>query len=215
MSTRSPSLLDAAARQADPAVKLAVALQRVEQALSAARGAAAAAQSLSPLQLQLLTDLLHGAGGGATAGHFARRYGLSAPTISDSVRALVERKLVRATPAPGDARRKDLALTAAGRRAVELAAVQLEELVEIARSMPAAQRDACLGALVDLIARLSRAGWVQTDRMCVTCRFFGRGRFPGAALPHYCNLIERRLGNGDLRVDCPEHELAIHDQGVP
>jgi hypothetical protein len=45
-------------------------------------------------------------------------------------------------------------------------------------------------------------------RMCVSCRFFRPEAHPGEESPHHCALLDLALARSDLRVDCPEHELA-------
>lgn len=203
---RTPSLTDPGDRQEDPSVKLAIALFRIGQALGAARGMAANERGVSPLQLQVLIDLAQDAGGVRTAGALAQRYGVSAPTMSDSLALLTRRKLIVQRPSAADARRKDLHLTAKGRTLAERALRELDQLVRVCGEMPRGEREQALATSVDLIRRFTDLGWVRTDRMCTTCRFFERDRAPTSAAPHWCRLISKPLGAGDLRVDCPEHE---------
>lgn len=200
------SMSDPNARQGDPQIKLALGLLRLEQALASARGGAAAEVGLSPLQTQILIDLAHDAGGDRTAGHLARRYGVSAATLSDSVKGLLGKRLVRATASRADARRRDLTLTATGRRAAATAQQKLDTLVRLCAELSPATLGACLEGVVHLIRRCNELGWIQTDRMCVTCRFFARDHAPGTDRPHFCKLVGAPLGGFDLRIDCPEHQ---------
>jgi DNA-binding MarR family transcriptional regulator len=202
------SLASSDDRQSSPAVKLALALLRLEQALASGRAAIAGTQSLSPLQSQVLLDLLHGAGGDQTAAHLARRYGISAATLSDSLAVLARKRLLRAVPVRDDRRRRNLSLTRSGVRAAERAQARLDVLVRLTHELDPAVRATCLQAVIHLIRRCHDLGWIATDRMCVTCRFFVRDRAPNRPQPHFCQLIERPLGPGELRIDCPEHQLA-------
>ena len=64
-------------------------------------------------------------------------------------------------------------------------------------------------SLMDLIASLQRSGIIGLSRMCVTCRFFRSSGAPGQfESPHHCALLDAPLAGSDLRVDCPEHEIA-------
>jgi hypothetical protein len=63
-----------------------------------------------------------------------------------------------------------------------------------------------LRLLLDLIAGLHRSGVITVARMCVTCRFFRRNQHAGAARPHHCALVDMSMADGELRVDCAEHE---------
>ena len=67
--------------------------------------------------------------------------------------------------------------------------------------------------LMRLIGTLQGSGVVTVARMCVTCRFFRRDVHPGSASPHHCGLLDVPLGVGDLRADCPEHELDLSHSG--
>lgn len=212
---RPPSLSDLSDRQENPSVKLAIALFRIGQALGAARGMAASERSVSPLQLQVLIDLAQEAGGARTASALAQRYGLSAPTLSDSLALLTRRKLIVQRPSAADARRKDLHLTAKGRALADRALLELDQLVRICGEMPRAEREQALATSVGLIRRFTDLGWVRADRMCTTCRFFVRDLAPSDAAPHWCRLISKPLGAGDLRVDCPEHEPLVTSANKP
>lgn len=201
----TPSLSDPGDRQESAAVKLALGLFRIGQALSHARGLAAAGQGVSPLQLQILIDLHAKAAGAVTAAELARRHGITAPSMSDSLAGLARRRLIVRRVGEGDARRRVLELSPRGRALAQRALDELDRLVGVCADMPREQRDQALSTAVDLIARFNELGWIQADRMCTTCRFFERERSPDSARPHFCRLIERPLGAADLRVDCPEH----------
>lgn len=199
-------LLDPRARQEDEPTRLALGLLRLEQALAAARGAAAAAGELSTLQLQILFDLSTAPGALPSAAELARRYALSAATLSVSLAGLVRRKLILRRTDSADSRRRTLALTAAGARVVERSAARLDGLVDLARAMPVEERRASLAAIAGLVARAAESGWIRPERMCVACRFFERNRRPKTDAPHWCRLMERPLADFELRLDCPEHQ---------
>jgi hypothetical protein len=62
--------------------------------------------------------------------------------------------------------------------------------------------------LMRLIGSFQRTGIITVTRMCVTCRFFRRNAHPAGGSPHHCALLDVTLADSDLRIDCPEHELA-------
>jgi hypothetical protein len=59
-------------------------------------------------------------------------------------------------------------------------------------------------SLLELIAKLNRAGIITVQRMCFSCRFYQPGE-----KNDYCRLLKKKLYKSDLRVDCPEYELAV------
>lgn len=202
----APSLSDPGDRQESVPVKLALALFRIGQALTHARGLAAAQQGVSPLQLQVLIDLQQEAGGATTAAELARRHGIAAPSMSDSLAGLARRRLIVRRASAADARRRELALTPKGRALAQRALDELDRLVDVCARMPRDERDQALSSAVDLIRRFNELGWIRADRMCTTCRFFERGRDANSTAPHWCRLIDSPLAAADLRVDCPEHQ---------
>lgn len=201
-----PSMSDPGDRQESASVKLALGLFRIGQALANARGAAAAERGVSPLQLQILIDLEREPGGVSTAGALARRYGVSAPTLSDSLAVLTRRKLVTQRPSASDARVRELRASAKGKALAQRALADLDQLVRVCEQMPSEERERGLSTALDLIRRFNDLGWIRSDRMCVTCRFFERDRAAKTPTPHWCRLIQRPLAAADLRVDCPEHD---------
>jgi DNA-binding MarR family transcriptional regulator len=189
----------------DPSLeaRLAVALLRLHQGLQAAQGTAARAAGLGPLGLQILADL--GRGRTPTAAWLATRYGITAPTVSDALRALEARGLVTRRLSPRDARAAILRLTPAGRRRSAGVRDFGRTLTDLVRRVPEDGRGRLLENLSVILRGLEAAGHVGTDRMCVTCRFFRRDRHDGPR-PHHCALLDIALAREDLRLECPDHE---------
>lgn len=206
------SILDPERRQADPSVKVALALLRISQALAVLGGQAAEVGGVSPLQARVLLDLRAAWPAPLTAGHLAERYGLTRATLSESLAVLKGRRLVRVRERREDRRVRELFPTAAGRRVADRMARGFERLVGMAEELTDGRRAATLECLLGWVARLVQAGWIATDRLCVTCRFFRRDVHPDDVRPHHCALIDRPLGAADLRVDCPDHEETLSDK---
>jgi DNA-binding MarR family transcriptional regulator len=183
--------------------KLVAALERIGQALRVQIWDTAKRQRLSPTQLQVLLRLANDPAARRRMGSIGAEVDLTHPTVSDAVAALRHRGLVeRETPS----RRAPLALTEPGR---ELAAELVDWDERILRELGgvwAAEKQATLRLLLDLIAGLQRAGAITVARMCVTCRFFRRDAHPATPRQHHCALVDMPLADGQLRVDCAEHE---------
>ena len=64
---------------------------------------------------------------------------------------------------------------------------------------------------ITLIRQLQRAGAIPLQRMCVSCRYFRPRTYPASAKLHHCAFIDAPIGDGDLRLDCMEHETADSD----
>jgi len=187
----------------DVDAKLAAALERVGQALRVQMWDAAKRHGLSPTQLQVLLRLATDPPARRRIGVLAAELDVTHPTVSDAVAVLRRKGLVERDPA---SRRSALGLSARGRALADGLAGWDGRTREQLSSLPAADKQATLRLLLDLIAGLQGSGAITVARMCVTCRFFRRDAHPDPARPHHCALVDAPLGTGELRVDCAEHE---------
>lgn len=167
----------------------------------------AAAAGLSPTQGQILAALV---GEALTATELGERLGLTLPTISDSVRALVDKGLVTREPDPRHPRARLLVPTTAGRTAGDQARAWPELFADALTDLDADEQRGLYAGLIKVIRTLQERGQVPLSGMCVTCTYF-RPRVRTGASPHHCALIDAPLAAIDLRLDCPEHELAADD----
>jgi len=165
------------------------------------------ARGLSPTQGQVLA-LLAGTPRGLRLGEVAQRLGVSAPTASDSVRALVEKGLVRKEAAPDDARAVVLTLTIEGAKEATNAASWPDFLFSAVGSLPEPEQEAFLLALIKVIRCLTERGQIHVARTCVSCRFFDPNVHQEDDKPHHCRAFDAPLGAMHLRVDCAAHEQA-------
>jgi DNA-binding MarR family transcriptional regulator len=187
-------------------LKLVAALERVGQALRVQLWDKAKQHGLSPIQLQLLLRLANDPPSGRRIGALAAELDVTHPTVSDAVAVLRRKKLVERD---GPSRRASLSLSVRGRSVADDLADWDRRTREQVAGAPLADKEAMLRLLLDLIAGLQRGGAITIARMCMTCRFFRRDAHPGTTQPHHCALVDIPMGNGDLRVDCAEHEAAV------
>lgn len=202
----APSIFDPAGQHTDPAAKVTAAIDRLGLVLRSLlqEQARSGDVALSPLQAQALVFLRYHGPALARVGHLAREFEVSAPTVSDAVRVLVQKGLVEKARDPDDGRATALRLTDAGARAAERLGGWAQVVHEHVGEADPVQREAALAFLLGLIGRLARSGVVSAARTCPTCRFLGPSRVEGAA--HHCRLADVPLAVADLRLDCPEHE---------
>lgn len=189
--------------RADVDAKLAAALERVGQALRVQMGEAARRHGLSPTQLQVLLRLATDPSARRRIGVLAAELDVTHPTVSDAVAALRRKGLVNRDPA---SRRGALDLSPRGRELADGLADWDRRAREELSGLPAGDKQAALRLLLDLIAGLQRAGAITVARMCVTCRFFLPDAHAGEPRPHHCALVDAPMAEGELRVDCAEHE---------
>jgi DNA-binding MarR family transcriptional regulator len=187
-------------------------LAKVGIALRQQAWAEAGGRGLTPTQGQVLA-LLRANPAGLRPGALARQLGVTQPTASDSVAALQRKGLVAKTPMAGDGRAVVVRLTPAGVREAAAAAWP-DFLLEAVDELSAAEQAAFLRALVTMIRTLQERGRIPVARMCVSCRFFQPFRHVDPARPHHCAFVDAPFGDGELRLDCPDHAAAPPEQAA-
>jgi DNA-binding MarR family transcriptional regulator len=186
-------------------------LAKVGMALKQQAWAEAGGRGLTPTQGQALA-LLRASPSGLRPGELAAQLGVTAPTASDSVAALHRKGLVTKAPLPGDGRAVIVRLTPAGIREAAAAAAWPDFLLEAVDELSAAEQAAFLRALVTMIRTLQDRGRIPVARMCVSCRFFQPFRHDDPVRPHHCAFVDAAFGDGQLRLDCPDHAAAPPQQ---
>ena len=188
-------------------------LSKVGMALKQQAWAEAGGRGLTPTQGQALA-LLRANPPGLRLGELAAQLGVTAPTASDSVAALWRKGLLTKDPLAGDGRAVVVRLTPAGIREAAAAAAWPDFLLEAVDELSAAEQAAFLRALVTMIRTLQVKGRIPVARMCVTCTYFRPFRHDDPARPHHCAFVDAPFGDGELRLDCPDHRTAPAEQAA-
>ena len=156
--------------------------------------------------------MLQGVEDGLRARQIAERLGVSAASLSDSLKALEGKQWIRRTPDPDDARAARVRLTSAGSRM----ATQLQRPDQGMGSLVESLGETDLGALLRvtqlLVNEAQEQGLATGLRTCLGCacfRPFASGRRDA---PHVCAFLDKAFGDAELRVDCAEQQPADGDQ---
>lgn len=156
---------------------------------------------LSATQLQLLLFIkFHPATHQRKAAFMAREFHVTKATISDSIKALVQKGLIQRNSDAKDSRSHILSLTPKGEALAASAENFTTPLYTGVHELPAPKKESLLTSVFDLIYRLNQIGIISTQRMCYNCRYYGGDRNDH----HYCNLLNQPLVVNDLRLECPE-----------
>jgi DNA-binding MarR family transcriptional regulator len=186
--------------------RIVTGLSKVSVALRHRAQAGAGTRHLTPLQGAILAALHAGPGQRASA--LAERLAVTLPTISDSVRALVAKRLVERRRDPADARAALLHLTPAGRAEGRRAAGWPDFLAAAVDALSEDEQEVFYTGLVKMIRALQERGDIPVSRMCVTCTHFRPHVRDSATHPHHCAYVDAPLAARELRLDCPEHDPA-------
>lgn len=130
--------------------------------------------------------------------------GSTKSTVSQTVKTLEQKGLVRIRVEPGDRRRRRLSLTALGRQ--RLAHDPLSRLTDAVHQLPRAAR-------LSLAAGLEQVLYARLDSekrrpfgQCRDCRFFASDHPEGR--PYFCTLLKAQLTRDDSAAIC--HEQVPH-----
>lgn len=192
----------------EAATKLAAGLARLGMAMRHHAWAERGRDGLTPTQSQILALLAVRVGQGRTMTQLARDMAVTPPTVSDAVAALERKQLVTRTRSEVDGRRVEVRLSRRGARRAAASTLWPEALLRAIDAMDETERVTLTRAVVKMIHALQEAGHIPVARLCVTCRFFRPNVHPGERRPHHCAYVDAPLGDGDLRLDCPEHDVA-------
>ncbi|MCK6550793.1 MarR family winged helix-turn-helix transcriptional regulator [Myxococcota bacterium] len=166
-------------------------------------------EGLSPTQGQILAAIAsHRA---LTGSELSQRLGVTLPTISDSVRVLVEKKLLTKSPDPRHPRASLLSTTPKGAKLGARARSWPEFMAEAVTDLTEEEQRAFFSGVVKMIRSLQDRALIPVSGMCVTCVHFRPNVRPGAT-PHHCAFVDAPLGDAQLRLDCAEHELAPEEE---
>lgn len=205
---RAGGAFDPSAQHGDVDKKIVAALERLSQAYRVLLQEEAQGRRLSPIQARFLVHLLHHGDELRRVGRLAEEFGLSRATVSDAVRTLEAKGLLRRKPWPRDGRVAALRLTPAGEEAAAGLSGWVDVVEEQLGSFAPEEKEAVMLFLMRLISALQATGVITVARMCVSCRYFRPDDHPRSASPHHCALLDLPLSGADLRTDCPEHEPA-------
>lgn len=193
------------------AERVSTGLSKIGMALKTRAWRGAGPERLTPTQGQALV-LLRGAAKGLRLDEVARGLGVTAPTASDAVTALVAKGLVIRSRAPDDHRAIALRLTAEGAALADRVADWPDFLLRAVDTLDADEQTGFLRGLVKIIRGLQEAGDIPPQRMCITCRYFRPNVHADRERPHHCAFVDAPFGDRHLRLDCIDQELAPADE---
>jgi DNA-binding MarR family transcriptional regulator len=187
--------------------RVAAGLSRIGVALKARAWKGAGPEGVTPTQAQALA-VIAGARAGARLDRVARELGVSAPTASDAVAALVAKGLARRERAAADARAVALTATDAGAALAARIADWPDFLVRAVDALDESEAVVFLRGLVKIIRTLQEQGAIAPQRICVSCAYFRPYVHADAARPHHCAFVDAAFGEAALRLDCADQRPA-------
>ncbi len=184
--------------------KIIAALERISQAFRVLLWQESKDYSLSPIQVQVLIFLLHHSEEKRTVSYLAAEFNMTKATISDTIKSLEQKKLIKKVQQQEDTRSYTIQLTAKGKNIALKTSLFSKEIKNPIDHLHDDDKENLLLSLMNIIRHLNQAEVITIQRMCLTCEHYQ----PSAnGQKHFCKLLNQNLHVTDLRIDCPEHEL--------
>lgn len=184
--------------------KIVAALEKISEVFRVLLWTEAKEHKLSPIQMQLLIFIkYHNSDKQRRIASMAREFNLTKATISDSIKVLEQKGLIKRTDDAFDSRSFNFSLTDQGTKLTGMIENFTLPLDGAIATLSPQQKDQFLMSVLDLIYRLNQTGIISTQRMCYSC-FYYRGDMQQN---HFCNLMQKPLAIDELRIECPEHVM--------
>ena len=187
--------------------KIVTGLSKVALALKSHSWKEAGGMGLTPTQGQILVHLNLGSKDSLRLSELANALGVTLPTCSNSVDSLVEKNLVTKSRSSADKRNLVLSLTKKGQREAVKSAGWPDFLIGAVDALDSDEKAVFLRSLLKMIRTLQEQGEISVSRMCVSCVYFQPHVNEDGRRPHHCAFVNAPFGDGDLRLECADHEM--------
>lgn len=195
------SVFDISFQQKDLSSKIVVGLERVSEAFRVLLWEHAKVIGLSPIQIQLLIFIAYHKEPLCNVSHLAKEFNLTKPTVSDAIKVLETKGLIRKELSTIDSRSYSISLSNEGKKVVadtEQFANPIKQELDKVDNVPLEET---YKVLHQLIFRLNRIGVLNVQRTCFGCKYYEQ-----KGQKHFCNLLQKPLVNNEIRLDCPEFD---------
>jgi DNA-binding MarR family transcriptional regulator len=183
--------------------KIVASLERVSQAFRVLLWNESKEFSLSPIQVQLLIFLLHHSDEKRKVSYLADEFNMTKATISETIKILEQKQLIKKDYGLQDTRSYTIHLTEKGQDIAEQTSLFAKQIQVPIDKLDSTDKENLLLSLLDIIHHLNKLGIITIQRMCFTCHFYQANK---DGQKHFCGLLNTKLADNDLRIDCAEHQ---------
>lgn len=184
--------------------KIVASLERISEAFRVLLWNEGKQYSLSPIQIQVLIFLLHHADEKRKVSYLAAEFNMTKATISETIKSLEKKLLIEKSFEPHDTRSYIIHLTKKGKEMAHKTSLFTKQIQTPITTLPLADKIMMLNNLLSIIHYLNKSGVISIQRMCFSCQHY-KGNYKGQ--DHFCSLLNTKLENEELRIDCMEHSF--------
>lgn len=182
--------------------KIVAGLERISEAYKVLLWEKAKQLGLSPIQIQILIFVKYHNLDLCNVSHLAKEFNITKPTISDAIRVLLKKELIIKTFPSTDNRSYAVQLTESGNKTVLETEHFADPIKQQLESLSNTDQNNLFISIQELIFKLNQVGVLTVQRTCFGCRFYEK-----KGKQSYCNLLEKKLKDSEIRIDCEEFEL--------
>jgi DNA-binding MarR family transcriptional regulator len=157
--------------------------------------------NISPIQVQILTYLAHFPTSESTVTALSIYFNMTKATISDALKTLELKELVKRKVNPNDTRSYQILLTRSGKSMAKKVEGFAQPLLEVVREIPIDKQAQLLHSSMAMIQGLSEAGILNEQRMCLNCN-----HYEVKSRTHLCRAKKQKMQTADLLLECAEFE---------
>lgn len=183
--------------------KIVASLERVSQAFRVLLWNESKEFGLSPIQVQVLIFLLHHSDEKRKVSYLAAEFNMTKATISDTIKTLEQKLLIKKEYEQHDTRSYIIQLTKKGKDTAEQTSLFAKQIQAPIDKLHLTDKENLLISLLDIIHHLNKSGVITIQRMCFTCHFYKANK---NGQKHFCGLLNTKLADTELRIDCEEHK---------
>ena len=182
--------------------KIVAGLERLSQVFRVLLWEKAKQHGLSPIQIQLLIFIQHHSSDKSTISYLAQEFNVTKPTISDAIKVLEQKDMIKKLTDDVDTRSYSIQLTALGKKIVSDTEHFVNPITEIITGIKQPEKLVLWEMIATLITQLHQSDAINVQRTCHYCKHFSStNKVP------YCKLLEQKLIPQDVRIDCAEFEV--------
>jgi DNA-binding MarR family transcriptional regulator len=179
--------------------KIIAGLERISEVFKVLLWEKAKLVGLSPIQIQLLIFIAYHKQELRTVSHLAKEFNITKPTISDAIKVLTKKDLIKKDHSSSDNRSYSISLSTSGEEFVSEIQDFTSPLETQINNLKETDLEGLFETLSALIFKLNQNGILTVQRTCYGCSFFEKNE-----TSNFCKLLEKELTTNDIRLDCPE-----------
>lgn len=204
MAVKTKTVFELKHQQSNVDNKLVVAFEKMSEVFRVLLWNEGKALKLSPIQLQILIFIRHHASDKCKVGYLAKEFNLTKPTVSDSIKVLVEKGYIYKILDENDSRSYSVSLTSKGDKTTDRIEHYPKALQENIADISEEKKSVVLETMMELLHKLQNNGVIERQRMCFNCDHYDGDK----TNTHHCRFLKKTLTNSALRIDCPEFDIA-------